>query len=88
MNISVQFSGDDAVTDDERERIHKTGPHTGTFFNSVFIQSKPVLLEKDEENYLNNKYDFTDAYMEAMKELLEQEPRVVEGKALRISIIA
>lgn len=88
MNISVQYSGDDAITDDERERIHKSGPHTGTFFNTFFIQSSPVLVEKNEENYVMNRYDFKDVYMKAMAELLEQEPRVVEGKVLLISFSA
>lgn len=88
MHFSVQFSGEDAITDDERSRIWTRGSDTGTFFNSVFIQSRPVLLETNEDNYLNNRYDFNDVYVNAMKEFLKLEPRVGEGKALRVAIIA
>ena len=81
MNVSVQYSGEDAITDDERSRTWTHGPHTGTFFNSEFIDTRPVTLE-------DGTYDFTEAYMKAMEEFLKLQPRAAEGKALEIRIIA
>lgn len=81
MHISVQYSGEDAVTEDERSRIHTSGPDAGTFYNGHFITANPVTLE-------DGKYDFTEAYPEALRQFLIEEPRAAEGKGLRISIIA
>lgn len=81
MHISVQYSGEDAVTDDERARIHTSGSDAGTFYNGHFIDERPVTLEE-------GKYDFTEAYLEALRKFFIEEPRAAEGKGLRISIIA
>lgn len=81
MHISVQYAGEDAVNADERSRIHTRGSDTGTFYNSHFIDERPVTHE-------DGSYDFTEAYVEALRKFLKEEPRAAEGKGLRISIIA
>lgn len=79
MHINVQYSGEEAVTEDERSRIWTTGPDTGTFYNGHFIDEPPVTLE-------DGKYDFREAYLEGLRKFFIEEPRAAEGKALRISI--
>lgn len=81
MHISAQFDAGEALNDDERQRVHTDGEYRGTFFMSHFIESRPKGDGK-------GGYDFSDAYPRALKEFLELEPRVVQGKALDIRIIA
>jgi hypothetical protein len=81
MHISVHYAGEDAVTADERSRIHTNGRDTGTFYNSHFIDERPVVAE-------DGTMDFTEAYLEALRKFFIEEPRAAEGKAFEISIIA
>lgn len=81
MHISAQFDAGEALTDDERQRVHQDGEYRGTFFTSHFIESRPTKDVKGE-------YDFSEAYPLALKEFLRLEPRAAAGKALDIRIIA
>lgn len=79
MNISLQFGAEDAVTEDEKSRVWDRSPHAGTFFNNYFIQSDPTRLG-------DGKYDFTETYVNAMRELAAMEPRFVAGRHFCMSI--
>lgn len=81
MHISAQFAAEDAVTEDEKSRVHTSGPDTGTFFNSIFVSVTPVRNE-------DGSMDFSAAYCEGLAQFMKEEPRAAKGKAFRISIIA
>ncbi len=62
---------------EEKERIHTSGPHEGTFFVSgLYLPER-----KDTE-------DFTTIYMETLQRFLEDQPRVAQGHAYNVTIIA
>lgn len=81
MHISAQFGAEDAVTEDEKSRVHTSGSDTGTFYTSFFTQVSPIRNE-------DGSMDFSAAYCEALAQFMKEEPRAAEGKAFRISIIA
>lgn len=74
MYISAQLPAEEAVTEDEKSQVHTRGEHMGTFFTGITVQLHP------KENG-TGEYDFSEAYMEALKQFLEQEPRVAQGKS-------
>lgn len=80
MNISVQFPAEEAQTDDEKERIWDRGPDKGTFFVSFYIQTHPAKVD--------GKYDFTEVYPAALREVMALDRRIAEGKHFSIQIIS
>lgn len=77
MHISVQFPADEAITDDELRRIHQDGPYSDSFFNSYFFDTRPE--RKD------GVLDFSEAWISALKELFNLEPRIAQGRHYSIS---
>lgn len=76
MHISAQLPAELAENEDEKERVHTQGSDRGTFYLSRFYQTDSA------------DGDFSAAYMETVKKFLEEEPRVAQGHAFRLSIIA
>lgn len=76
MHISAQLPADLAETDDEKARVHTQGSDRGTFYVSRFYQTELV------------DGDFAEVYMGTVKKFLEDEPRVAQGNAFQVSIIA
>ena len=83
MHAQAQLPGELAVGE-EIKRVHTQGEHVGTFF-----VSGPQVL--DYAAYLRavegtDQKDFTLYYLAAMEALMEQDERVRQGQAFRISI--
>lgn len=83
MHISAQLPGELAVGE-EKKNIHQTGHHIGTFFVS---HNTYIGLEDLPENEDGTR-DFTEAYVKTLREFMAVEPRVREGQAFRVEIIA
>ena len=81
MHFSAQFAASAAATEDERSRVHTSGPDKGTFYVSFNAEASPAKQP-------DGSYDFAEAYVEGMREFLIAEPRVAQGEALRVSVIS
>ena len=71
------------ATASEKDRVHKTGSHIGTFF-----VSGPQVLDADAliEKVDGKKDNYSKFYAAALEALMEQDPRVKNGQAFRITI--
>lgn len=83
MNISAQLPGELAVGE-EKDRIHTSGPDIGTFWVSSYTYLSWEDLYKDESGVS----DFTESYVKTLRDFMAAEPRVREGHAFRVGIIA
>ena len=81
MRISAKFSAEHAATEEEQSRVHASGPYAGFFFVSRYIQTAS---RKNE----NGSRDYTEAYTDALRQFLAEEPRVGEGHAFEVLITA
>lgn len=82
MHAQAQLPEDQA-REDELKHVHNSGPHIGTFF-----VTGPNLLDSD--TYIRKvdgkPDDFSLYYIAALDALMDQDERVRNGHAFRISI--
>lgn len=83
MHISARMPESEAKTEQERNRVHEDGPDRGFFYLSKYIPTESKKIEGKV-----GQYDFTEAYLETMRQFLIEEPRVAEGRASTVSILA
>lgn len=81
MQFSVNFNGNLAKNEDEKERIHETGQYRGTFFNTYRYTGSP-------DKSTDGTMDFTELYLTQFSQFLADEPRAAAGEATSITIIA
>lgn len=80
MNISAQFPDYEAITDDEKSRVWTTGPDRGTFYVSFYVAIHPEMVD--------GVYDFSETYPNALREAIAREPRIAQGKHMKLVITA
>jgi hypothetical protein len=82
MHAQAQLPGEIA-TASEQDRVHTSGPHIGTFFVSGphILDSDPYIKKVD-----GKKDDYSKFYAAALDALMEQDSRVRNGQAFRITI--
>lgn len=82
MQAQAQLPGKIAIGK-EKDKVHTTGPHSGTFFVSgpTIIDGSAYIKKVDGQ-----ADDYGVFYMAALEALMEQDPRVKSGHAFRITI--
>lgn len=78
VHISAKMPASEAVTPEERERVWTSGPDEGYFFIS-----QNMLVEPAHENGV---YDFKEAYLEGLRQFMDANPRVTQGRMKEIVI--